>query len=79
MTEQGGMKVKYSVLINLLLGGDSRAKIYSETSNSMVLGIEVLGGYTKFEILQAFDTIIHMTAETSVFGKSKLKWNSMTK
>ena len=75
MVATGGMKKKYSLLINSLLEGDSRSKIYKETPTILILGVEGYGAYTKFELEQAFDTLfVFMTVDTKAFGKHQLKW-----
>ena len=58
VSQAGGMRVKYAILIKLLLEGDSRTKIYNETSTSIILGLVVMGGYSRFEIQQAFGVIV---------------------
>ena len=74
--QDGGMSVKYNVLVKSLLEGDSRARIYKETDMAIVLGAEALGAYTKFEIFQGFGAIsIHLTIHSNVFGLTKLKWD----
>jgi len=71
----GGMRRKYAVLSKLLLDGDARAKIYDETNTALTLGVQGLGAYTKFELIQGFDVImINMTIGSNVFGEHKLNW-----
>ena len=75
VSQAGGMRVKYAILITLLLEGDSRTKIYNETSTSIILGLVVIGGYSRFEIQQAFGvTVVKWISESNVFGVSKLEW-----
>ena len=73
--KRGGMKVRYAILIKLLLEGDSRAKIYSETSTLIILGVEGIGAYTKFEVQQAFDVVIvKWESNNNFFGLQKSQW-----
>jgi len=75
VSDAGGMKVRYSLLIKRLLEGDPRTKIYSETSTSVVVGLEVMGGYAKFNIQQGFDVVvIQWESESNIFGAKKLEW-----
>ena len=75
VAKSGGMHIKYAELCKLLLANDSRAKIYKETPVSLILGLEVVGGYTKFELLQGFNQIIvKMTISSNVFGDRKMEW-----
>jgi len=74
-SESPGMRVKYAILIKLLLEGDSRGKIYNETSTSIILGLVVMGGYSRFEIQQAFGVIVvKWISESNIFGVFKLEW-----
>jgi hypothetical protein len=75
VSQAGGMRVKYAILIKLLLEGDSRTKIYNETSTSIILGLVVMGGYSRFEIQQAFGVIVvKWISESNIFGVFKLEW-----
>ena len=75
VSQAGGMRVKYAILIKLLLEGDSRGKIYNETSTSIILGLVVMGGYSRFEIQQAFGVIVvKWISESNIFGVFKLEW-----
>ena len=75
VSQAGGMRVKYAILIKLLLEGDSRSKIYNETSTSIILGLVVMGGYSRFEIQQAFGVIVvKWISESNIFGVFKLEW-----
>ena len=75
VSQAGGMRVKYAILIKLLLEGDSRTKIYKETSTSIILGLVVMGGYSRFEIQQAFGVIVvKWISESNIFGVFKLEW-----
>ena len=75
VSQAGGMRVKYAILIKLLLEGDSRTKIYRETSTSIIVGLVVMGGYSRFEIQQAFGVIVvKWISESNIFGVFKLEW-----
>jgi hypothetical protein len=58
VAETGGMKIKYASLIKSLSEGDSRIKIYSETSTAIRLGLQGLGGYVRFDLQQGFGVVV---------------------
>ncbi len=75
VAETGGMKIKYASLIKSLSEGDSRIKIYSETSTAIRLGLQGLGGYVRFDLQQGFGVVvIEQVSENNVFGVQKLEW-----
>ncbi|HNW96808.1 MAG TPA: hypothetical protein PKK00_00190 [Bacteroidales bacterium] len=75
ITMEGGMRHKYRELIELLMSGDSRTKIYQETSDSITLGISNIGGKTFFTLTQTFGNItIQWKVDSPVFGKHKMEW-----
>ncbi|RYX86916.1 hypothetical protein EON73_02430 [bacterium] len=72
---QGGMDYKYRQLIDLLMSTDKRCKIYSKNKTAITLGLVVIGGYTRFEIIQGFGVVIvTLKQESNVFGALNLKW-----
>jgi len=74
--EEGGMQSKYSTLISLLLSGDSRTEIYKVTDLSVLLGLEVMGGATVFELAQIHGhVVVRYMTRSNVFGEQKLEWN----
>lgn len=74
--KQGGMRKKYSILIDYLLNANQGTRIFTETSTFITLGITGLGGSTIFNIQQTFGTVsIEWKAENHAFGKHSLKWN----
>lgn len=75
ITMEGGMKNKYRDLIGLLMSGDSRSKIFEETSDSISFGISNMGGTTLFMLLQTFGKVtIQWKVDSPVFGKHKMEW-----
>jgi len=75
VAQMGGMKTKYAILIKRILDGDSRAKVYKETATSVVLGLQVMGGYSRFKIQQGFDVVVvKWVSDSNIFGKYKLEW-----
>lgn len=75
MAKEGGMITKYKLLIDFLKEGDPRTKIYRATNDEVVVGLEVMGGYSKFTLYQTFETItIQWISESNIYGKHKLNW-----
>ena len=73
--KQGGMRVKYRILINRILSCSSDVKIMQETSVSILIGVSGISGSTGFDITQTFETVtIQYRAKSSVFGNHKLEW-----
>ena len=73
---QGGMRNKYHELIGFLMKGDSRIKIYQETSDSITLGISGIGGSSLFILIQTFSQVkVQWKVESPLYGKHKLEWN----
>ena len=74
--EEGGMRVKYRELINLLMEGDPQQKIFQETSNSITLGVSNMGGSTFIVLTQTFGKLtVQWKVDSPIFGKHKLEWD----
>ena len=75
MEKIGGVKKKYSTLINTILSGDSKCRIIQETSTFIRIGVSGISGSTLFDITQTFGTVtIQYKVDSTVFGKNKLEW-----
>lgn len=75
MEKIGGVKKKYSTLINTILSGDSKCRIIQETSTFIRIGVSGISGSTLFDIAQTFGTVtIQYRVDSTVFGKNKLEW-----
>lgn len=73
---EGGMRNKYRHLIEYLLSGDSRAKIFHEASDSITLGISNRGGSTLFILTQTFGNVtVQWKIDNPLFGKHRLEWD----
>ncbi|MDC9721877.1 MAG: hypothetical protein PSN34_03775 [Urechidicola sp.] len=76
ITMEGGMRNKYRELIEFLMSGDSRSKIYQETSDSITLGISNMGGTTLFILTQTVGKVtVQWKVDSPVFGKHKMEWD----
>lgn len=76
ITMEGGMRNKYRDLIEFLMSGDSRSKIFQETSDSITLGISNAGGTTLFILTQTFGKVtVQWKVDSPVFGKHKMEWD----
>ena len=74
--KEGGMKVKYWELIEALMSGDSRTKVFQETSNSITFGLSNAGGRTIYILTQTFGKVtIQWKVDSPVFGKHSLEWD----
>lgn len=76
MAAQGGVRQKYSTLVNLLLGTMMGGKIFSERSDSLGIGkSHPVGGTNKYFLTQTFGKLtIEYTMENPMFGKHKFEW-----
>ncbi|MFW6046615.1 MAG: hypothetical protein ACOCP4_02350 [Candidatus Woesearchaeota archaeon] len=75
ITMEGGMRNKYRYLIEFFMSGDSRTKIYQETSDSITMGISNMGGTTLFILTQTFGKVtVQWKVDSPVFGKHKMEW-----
>lgn len=74
--KQGGMRVKYRILINHFLdGNDNKARIIQETSTFINIGFTSAGGRTAIFITHTFGkVVIEWKVDSPVFGKHQLKW-----
>ena len=73
--KQGGMKNKYHDLINALMA-DPRTKIFSESPDSITLGLSNMGGTTIFTLIQTFGSLtVQWKVDSPVFGKHKMDWS----
>lgn len=75
VVRQGGMQHKYRKIIAYIKSGDSRTRIFSDTGDSLTLGVSNMGGTTLFIISQTFGRVtIQWKVESPVFGRHKLEW-----
>lgn len=73
--QSGGMKNKYKVLIDLLSEGDNRTQIFRQDNDSIVFGLVVTGGFTKFELVQTFGTLsVKYLTNSNIYGKHSISW-----
>lgn len=76
IAREGGMRNKYQVLIKHLISGDSRSKVYQETSESITVGLSNVGGATLFILTQTFSKLtVQWKVNSPVFGKHKMEWD----
>lgn len=74
--QSGGIRKKYSRLIELLLQGDSRTEIFDEDELSIKLGLNVLGASSIFTITQNYGSLlVENDCKSNVYGNYKLKWH----
>ncbi|MBJ10685.1 MAG: hypothetical protein CMP66_04410 [Flavobacteriales bacterium] len=72
---EGGMRIKYSTLVNYMLSGHQNCKVHQESADSILVGAVSYGGQTSFELIQTFGSItITWRSESPLFGKHKLEW-----
>ena len=76
ITMEGGMRNKYRDLIEFLKAGDSRTKIFQETSDSITLGLSNTGGTTLFILTQTFGYVtVQWEINNPIVGKHKMEWD----
>lgn len=76
ITMEGGMRNKYHDLIGFLKAGDSRTKIFQETSDSITLGLSNTGGTTLFILTQTFGYVtVQWKIDNPIVGKHKMEWD----
>ena len=75
VNKEGGMRNKYSELINILLSEDPRSQIFKETSISITLGLSNSGGTSLYILTQTYGELnVQWKVESPVFGKHELEW-----
>lgn len=76
VTMEGGMRNKYRDLIEYLMSGDSRSRIFNESSTSITVGLANMGGTTLFILTQTFGNVtVQWKIDSPVFGKHKMEWD----
>jgi len=76
IAKQGGMKKKYSELIDYIASQDNRVKIINETGNSVLLGLNTVGGNTTFHLVQTYgDITIQWKMKSPMYGNHNLEWS----
>lgn len=75
IAKQGGMKNKYKEIIEFILSQDKRASIINETGNSILLGLNSVGGQTTFQLVQTYGNLtVQWKMNSPMFGKHELEW-----
>lgn len=77
MKSRGGVREKYSILINHILAQDPRIKIFQETSTFVSVGISGIAGSQVYYIQQTFSTVtIQMKIKDNpLLGSFSIEWN----
>lgn len=75
--KEGGMHNKYRKIVDTILAGDPRARIFEQDSVSMRLGCSSSGGTTEFQIIQGEGCvdIYYELRNSPLFGNTSLKWS----
>lgn len=75
VAKQGGMRKKYSLLVDYLLSASDRCRIMKEGGTYITLGAISPGGKTIFDLTQTFGSItITWTSQSVLMGNHKLTW-----
>lgn len=75
VAKQGGMKKKYSVLVNNILNADSHCRIIQEGSSFIRLGAVSPGGSTIFDLTQTFGSVtVQWIGKSVLIGDHKMEW-----
>lgn len=76
IAKEGGMRRKYRILIEHLMSGDSRSRIFQETSDTITVGLSNMGGSTLFVLTQTFGKLtVQWKVDSPMFGKHKMEWD----
>jgi len=74
--KEGGMRVKYKILIDELLSGDPKTQVFKETSSSITFGLSNMGGTTLYILTQTYGKVtVQWKVNSPVFGKHSLEWD----
>lgn len=75
VVSEGGMRNKYSTLVNHFLSIRPDCKIFQETRTFIRVGSSTAGGATLFDINQTFGKVtIQWISKSALFGNDKLEW-----
>lgn len=76
IASQGGVRRKYSVLINHILSGHENAKIFQETNTFVSVGVSGIAGSTVFFIQQTYGnvTIQYKVKNNPILGEMNKEW-----
>lgn len=76
VTKEGGMREKYSTIVNWVLKSHPDAKVSNETNTAIMVGVKGVSGTTIFDIVQTFGTVtIQYKINNVVMGNHKLEWS----
>lgn len=76
VASQGGVRKKYSVLIDHILTGHENARVFQETNTFVSVGVSGIAGSTIFYIQQAYGNvnIQYKVKNNPIIGEMKKEW-----
>lgn len=75
IAKQGGMRKKYSILVDNFLGGNENCRIVQESSTFIRVGVANPAASTYFDIVQTYGTVtIQWISKSIPLGSHKLEW-----
>lgn len=75
VAKQGGMRKKYSILVDYFLTGDKKCRIVKENSTFIRVGAANPAASTYFDIVQTYGTVtIQWISKSIPLGNHKLEW-----
>lgn len=75
VAKQGGMRKKYSILVDYFLAGNENCRIVLENSTFIRVGVANPAASTYFDITQTYGTVTILWISKSIpLGNHKLKW-----
>lgn len=75
VAKEGGMRKKYSTLVDYFLSSHPHARIVNETSSAIMVGVKGASGTTYFDIVQTFGSVtIQYKVDNIIMGNHKLEW-----
>lgn len=75
VAKQGGMRKKYSILVDYFLAGNENCRIVQENSTFIRVGAANPAASTYFDITQTYGTVtIQWISKSILIGNHKLEW-----
>lgn len=75
VVNEGGMQKKYSTIVDWLLNSHQHAKIFNETTTSIMIGVSSGSGLVTFDLNQTYGTVTFLYNVNSIAGKPNLEFN----
>ena len=75
LRQVGGVRQKYSMIVDQCLGGHRDSQIFHEVPDRVVVGVSNFGGSTLFTLTATFQTLtVQYEVKNDLMGNHKLEW-----